>query len=103
LLPQLREDAILISIVAGYPIDRLQELSGHKYVARVMPNTPAFVGAGMTVWTPSKEMDEHQCDYLRHLLASFGSEIRADEEAYMVRKGASRPTLGGGTALVDED
>lgn len=82
----MREDAILLSIVAGYPIERLQELSGHKYVVRVMPNTPAFVGAGMTVWTPSREMDEHQCDFVRHLLASFGSELRAEEESYMVRE-----------------
>ena len=46
----LRRDTLLISILAGVSTDRLEALLGTENpVVRAMPNTPAVVGAGMTV------------------------------------------------------
>lgn len=74
---KMRKDAVLLSIVAGYPIDKLAELTEHSLVVRAMPNTPALVGAGMTVWLSSKAMDSHHCDYVRHMLARSEKEFIA--------------------------
>ena len=38
-------------------MDTLCNGLGHKSVIRVMPNTPAQVGAGMTLWTCSEGVD----------------------------------------------
>jgi pyrroline-5-carboxylate reductase len=54
-LPELsggiRKEAIVVSIIAGAPIQRISNGLQHKAVVRAMPNTPARIGAGITVWT----------------------------------------------------
>ena len=45
--------AIVMSIAAGTHIDTVRNLLSHDAIARVMPNTPAQVGYGMSVWTAS--------------------------------------------------
>src|SRR5215216_8195547 len=42
---------VVVSVIAGAPIDVLVTGLGHEAVARVMPNTPAQVGQGMSVWS----------------------------------------------------
>jgi len=40
---------LFLSIAAGLPVSRLQEMLGGEYpVVRVMPNTPSLIGKGMT-------------------------------------------------------
>ncbi|MEA4856564.1 MAG: pyrroline-5-carboxylate reductase [Solidesulfovibrio sp.] len=47
LAPHLKAGTVVCSIVAGVTMARLRELTGGKCpVVRVMPNTPALVGAG---------------------------------------------------------
>lgn len=47
LTPHLKPGSVVCSIVAGATMGRLRELTGGKCpVVRVMPNTPALVGAG---------------------------------------------------------
>jgi len=47
LAPHLRPETVVCSIVAGVTMTRLRELtSGKCPVVRIMPNTPALVGAG---------------------------------------------------------
>ncbi len=47
LAPALRPETIVCSIVAGVTVARLKELTGGRCpVVRIMPNTPALVGAG---------------------------------------------------------
>ena len=50
--------ALVFSIVAGMPIATIQKGLSHKAVIRSMPNTPAQISAGMTVWTASEEVSE---------------------------------------------
>ncbi len=72
--------ALLCSIMAGVRIASLQADFGHDRVVRVMPNTPAAIGAGMSVWTATAAVSADQRTATRALLASFGSEIYVDDE-----------------------
>ena len=45
--------ALVLSIVAGASIQNIQNGLAHPNVVRSMPNTPAQIGAGITVWTCS--------------------------------------------------
>src|SRR5215510_16619889 len=63
-LPALRgalvEGELVISIVAGAPIRHFVDGLGHRAVVRSMPNTPAQIGEGMTVWTAGEDVTEEQ-------------------------------------------
>ena len=46
----LKKGQTVVSIVAGAKMQTIASGLGHKSVVRVMPNTPAQIGAGMSVW-----------------------------------------------------
>ncbi len=54
----LAESSAVVSIVAGATIATLTGGLDHRAVVRVMPNTPAQIGAGMSVWTATPEVPE---------------------------------------------
>lgn len=76
----LRSDALLISIMAGVRTATLRELFGASRVVRVMPNTPAAVGAGMSAWYALPGLSAGQREFTRSLLASFGRQVEMDDE-----------------------
>jgi pyrroline-5-carboxylate reductase len=47
----LRSRDLLLSILAGTPIKKLADGTAHAAVVRAMPNTPAQIGQGISVWT----------------------------------------------------
>ena len=53
---------------------------GHDAVIRVMPNTPAQIGAGMTVWTASPAVPEAQIEATRLMLRTLGEELYVADE-----------------------
>lgn len=79
----LREGELVISILAGTPIRAFVEGLGHGAVVRAMPNTPAQIGQGMTVWAASHEVTEQQRGWARTILGSFGRELAVDDETYL--------------------
>jgi pyrroline-5-carboxylate reductase len=79
----LRKEAIVVSIIAGAPIQRISNGLQHKAVVRAMPNTPARIGAGITVWTAAKEATEEQKDQARKLLTALGEEIYMGDESFL--------------------
>lgn len=79
----LRSRDLLLSIIAGVPIRKLADGAAHAAVVRSMPNTPAQIGQGITVWTATREVtDEHKAQ-AREILGSLGKEIFVDEEEYL--------------------
>lgn len=72
---------LIISILAGVDSKTLRTCFGHKSVVRTMPNTPARVGEGMTVWTATPEVTEEQRLLAQSLLAALGKEIFVAREA----------------------
>ena len=59
-LPALKPETVLISIAAGVTLDDLREaVQGRCHVVRVMPNTPALVGAGIFGIQEDPELPEN--------------------------------------------
>jgi pyrroline-5-carboxylate reductase len=77
------KDALVLSIVAGARLDTLVKGLNHKAIVRSMPNTPAQVGEGITVWTATEDVTEEQKERARLILKSFGEEVYADHEDYL--------------------
>ena len=80
---QLRRQDLLLSILAGVPIKKLADGMAHASVVRAMPNTPAQIGEGITMWTATLEVHEVHKAQAQAILRSLGQEIYADEESYL--------------------
>ena len=76
----LGENQLVISIVAGARIETLVNDLMHQSIARAMPNTPAQVGEGMTVWTATSAVSEAQREQIRTILGALGRELNVEEE-----------------------
>jgi pyrroline-5-carboxylate reductase len=48
-----------------------------------MPNTPAQIGEGITVWTAAEKVSPEQFDMSRQILKALGEEIFVEEESYL--------------------
>jgi pyrroline-5-carboxylate reductase len=79
----IRADALVLSIVAGATIAKISAGLNHRLVVRSMPNTPAQIGEGITVWTASPEVSADQREMARQVLGSLGQEVFMEEENYL--------------------
>jgi pyrroline-5-carboxylate reductase len=80
---QIQSDALVLSIIAGVPISALVSTVDHTAVARAMPNTPAQIGEGMTVWTATDSVTEEQLQQAREIFGALGKEIYVDDESFL--------------------
>ena len=81
--PILNSNQTVVSIVAGAKLDTLSRLLKHDRVIRVMPNTPAQIGQGMSVWTCSLQTDDDARKRTQSILAAMGEEIMVSDEKYL--------------------
>jgi pyrroline-5-carboxylate reductase len=79
----VKPDALVLSIIAGATIDKISHGIGHNIVVRSMPNTPAQIGEGITVWTASRRVSDEQREMARQILQALGEEIFVEEENYL--------------------
>ncbi len=79
----IKPDALVLSIVAGASIETISSGLVHKLIVRSMPNTPAQIGEGITVWTASKGVSQQQLEMTRQILGALGDEIFLEEEHYL--------------------
>ena len=64
-LLEKNKKSILVSMLAGVSVETLSSLLGTRKIIRIMPNTPASVGEGMTLVCKSDEVnDEELREYL---------------------------------------
>lgn len=80
---KLRKDALVLSIIAGARVDSIAKGLKHAAVVRSMPNTPAQVAEGMTVWTASASATAAQREEARAVLSAFGKELYVADEAFL--------------------
>jgi pyrroline-5-carboxylate reductase len=80
---QLPATTLVISIVAGAALARLSEGLAHDCIIRTMPNTPAQIGQGITVWTATAAVSEEQMALARGILQAFGVEVQVQEENFL--------------------
>mmetsp|Transcript_8457 Transcript_8457/g.12692 ORF Transcript_8457/g.12692 Transcript_8457/m.12692 type:complete len:403 (+) Transcript_8457:102-1310(+) len=79
----IRSNATLLSIIAGKPISSFINGTGIQKVARSMPNTPAQIGQGVTVWTCTSNIHLEERERIDQVLCSFGKSIFVDDESYI--------------------
>lgn len=75
--------ALVLSIVAGARLADLGRRLGHASIVRAMPNTPAQIGQGITVWAATPEAGDGHREMARLMLACLGSEVFAEDEDYL--------------------
>lgn len=75
--------ATAVSIMAGVTISQIARGVGTGAVVRAMPNTPAQIGEGMTVWTATAEVGEAAREGARRIFAALGKEAFVPEERYL--------------------
>jgi pyrroline-5-carboxylate reductase len=84
LMPQLKPfvtgDPLLISVMAGVSMKTLEEGLGIRKLVRVMPNTPALVGEGMSVFCASEAVTREGRDWVVRFLISCGLCLEVDDE-----------------------
>ncbi len=81
--PGLRRGQLVLSVLAGATTTALTGLLGHDQVVRSMPNTPARLGRGMTVWYATPKTTEEQRAQAAALLGSLGAQIEVDDEKFV--------------------
>ncbi|NUM45012.1 MAG: pyrroline-5-carboxylate reductase [Anaerolineales bacterium] len=79
----VKPDALVLSIIAGAPIKKISKGLHHDHIVRSMPNTPARIGKGITVWTASPSVSDEQKEMARLILSALGSEVFMEEEKYL--------------------
>ncbi|MBN1667253.1 MAG: pyrroline-5-carboxylate reductase [Anaerolineales bacterium] len=80
---KLKANALVLSIIAGAPLARISQGLAHTTVIRSMPNTPAQIGHGITVWTAATAVTADQRATAQAILAALGEEIYVEEEYYL--------------------
>ena len=68
------------SIVAGATIETLVGGLDHDSVVRIMPNTPAQIGAGMSVWTATAAVPGAMRHVVGQILQMLGDEVYVPDE-----------------------
>jgi pyrroline-5-carboxylate reductase len=93
----LTENHLLISIAAGVTLAKLESglLPGAR-VIRVMPNTPALVGAGASAYAPGKHATAADNETAKTLLSAVGLAVMVKESLLDAVTGLS----GSGPAYV---
>ncbi|MCQ2378152.1 MAG: pyrroline-5-carboxylate reductase [Victivallaceae bacterium] len=70
---------LVISIVAGVPLEKLAALCPGSRLIRVMPNTPALVGAGAAAYAAGKTAKAADLKLAEKILSSVGSAVVVKE------------------------
>lgn len=79
----LQSNQLVISIIAGKNIDTIGSGLAHNCIVRSMPNTPAQIGEGITVWTATPRVSPKQKTWTASILGVMGIEIFVDDEKYL--------------------
>jgi pyrroline-5-carboxylate reductase len=79
----LAPQQLVLSIVAGATLSSLRQGLGHSAIVRAMPNMPAQIGEGMTVWTATPETGQGQRKLAQSVLNALGKEIYVTDEKYL--------------------
>ena len=71
----------VLSIMAGVPIAAIADGLSHAPVIRAMPNTPARIGAGFSVWSAAPAAGERARARAAELLSALGEHLYTDDES----------------------
>ena len=95
--PSIRQEHLVMSIIAGARMATIGSVLGHPAIVRCMPNLPCQIHRGMTIWTATPEVSEPVRENVRSILQTMGKEIYVPEETDVDRATAVNGT---GPALI---
>ena len=79
--PYVSKEKLIVSIAAGISTEKIEHsLHAGTRVVRVMPNTPALVGKGMSGISGGKWANEKDIEFVINLLSTIGKCIVVDDE-----------------------
>ncbi len=87
------KNKIVLSIMAGITIEKMQTKLGAKKVIRSLPNLGTQIKMGMTPWVASPEVSPEEKKTIKRIFASLGKELEMPEEDWI--KGAGAMTASG--------
>jgi len=82
-LKGIKPGALVLSIIAGANIKKISGGLKHNAVVRSMPNTPAQISEGITVWCASDAVNEEQKQTASAILSALGDEVFVEDEHYL--------------------
>ena len=77
---KLKPEQLVISIIAGASTSALGAGLDHPALVRCMPNTPAQIGQGVTVWFATPSVDAQGKARTRTMLSALGREFEVHSE-----------------------
>ncbi len=97
LKPFIKPAQVFLTIMAGVKTSKIREALGVQKIIRAMPNLPAQIGQGMTVFTSTDEVTRLELTMVQNLLSSTGKTIYVEKESAI---DASTAISGSGPAYV---
>jgi len=80
---RIRPAAFAVSIVAGARLSVLSQGLQVSAIVRAMPNTPAQIGEGITVWTATDQVSGEQRSQAEAILQAMGKAIYVQDEKHL--------------------
>ena len=77
---KIPDDALILSIMAGITISKIQEALNYKLVVRAMPNAPTLLGMGITGYTAAPGISFQKLIQVERLLNATGRSVYLEEE-----------------------
>jgi pyrroline-5-carboxylate reductase len=79
----LPKGQLVMSIVTGATLETLAQGLGRDQIVRIMPNTPAQVGAAMSAWIATPAVTDKQRGQAQEILRAMGEELEVRGEHYI--------------------
>lgn len=100
--PRVTEDHLVISIAAGVPIAKLElGLMDDRRVARVMPNTPALVGASASAFALGEHCKVADAAVVQRIFSAVGIAYQVKESLLDAVTGLSGSGPAYGYAIIE--
>jgi pyrroline-5-carboxylate reductase len=80
---EISSGQLVLSIIAGISLSQLRKGLNCTTIVRAMPNMPAQIGKGMTIWTATPRVKKKQIEMAQSILSSLGQEIYVTDEKYL--------------------
>jgi pyrroline-5-carboxylate reductase len=80
-LPYLKNKQLILSIMAGVTISRIETALPTARVVRAMPNLPAQIGMGITGFTASSAVAREELFMVQNLLNTTGKSLYFEDES----------------------
>lgn len=95
--PFIKQQQLILSIMAGIKISSISNLLNANKIIRSMPNLPAQIGMGITVFTASNDLDKKELFIIQNLINTTGKSVYVDNEILV---DAATAISGSGPAYV---